>query len=205
MKPEENLTTGRPRFLKGGVSMFGFRVSAVWSAVIGLAVVAAAQTSNMQQSKEMVVGLNLDSNYVRIADFLPRLRDSLVQQHRKQVRLVALDGNPQDAEDLAKDKACEYLLQLDILEITGGGVAYSTDFPKRTMSPEEERERRELGWVRVDYKLQSLKGDGVNVSDIDIVRYLDYPTSWDAAAFETTVFRTVTRVTNSTLGKLPKR
>jgi hypothetical protein len=188
MKPEENLTTGRPRFLKGGVSMFGFRVSAVWSAVIGLAVVAAAQTSNMQQSKEMVVGLNLDSNYVRIADFLPRLRDSLVQQHRKQVRLVALDGNPQDAEDLAKDKACEYLLQLDILEITGGGVAYSTllqldileitgggvaystDLPKRTMSPEEERERRELGWVRVDYKLQSLKGDGVNVSDIDIVR-----------------------------------
>ena len=62
-----------------------------------------------------------------------------------------------------------------------------------------------MGWVRVDYKLQSLKGDGVNVSDIDIVRYLDYPTSWDAAAFETTVFRTVARVTNSTLGKLPKR
>jgi hypothetical protein len=96
MKPEENLTGGRTsRFpQRKDVSMLGFRVSAVWSAVIGLAFAAAAQTSNTLQSKEMVVGLSLDSNYVRIADFLPRLRDSLVKQHRKQFRLVALDGNP---------------------------------------------------------------------------------------------------------------
>ena len=93
-------------------------------------------------------------------------------------------------------KASSYLL-----------LACAMSFATQThsMSPEEERERRELSWVRIDYQLQSLKGDGTNTHDMDIVRYLDYPTVWDASAFETTVFRTVTRVTNASLSKLPKK
>ena len=100
--------------------MLSLRVSVIGTVVVTLVVAAAAQTPSTPQSKEMVVGLSLYSNYARIADFLPRLRDSLVKQHRKQVRLVALDGNPQDAEDEAKDKACEYLLQLNVLAVAQG-------------------------------------------------------------------------------------
>lgn len=176
--------------------------------VIAISLTVSAQNSDKPQSKETVVGIVLDSNYQRIADFLPRLTESLVKstpKKGKQVRLMALASAPQDAEDSARARGCDYLLRMNVSEITGAGAGASFGRQTHTMSPEEERERRELSWVRIDYRLQSLKGDGLNIDDMDVVRYLDYPSVWDATAFETTVFRTVTRVTNSTLGKLPKK
>jgi len=178
-------------------------VGLVLAASIGL----EAQGSNTQQRKESVVGIVLDSNYARIANFLPRLRSSLAKSipHRlKEIRVVALDSSVEDADDAAKAKSCDYLLLMNVLEISGGAVGSSTRLPSPHISPEEERERRELGWVRIDYRLKSLGESGFNESDSDYVRFLDYPTSWDASGFETTVFRSVTRVALATVDKLPR-
>jgi hypothetical protein len=172
------------------------------------AVGVSGQAAPQQQPKEVVVGISLDSNYARIADFLPSLRDSLVKtlpKRRKQVRTIAIDAPPQNAAAAARTQACDYLLQLSVQEIRGVGVGFSTFKPSPDISPEEERERRELDWVRVDYRLRSLKNDDLDIADIDHVRYADIPSGWNPTAFETTVFRTVTRVAVSTLNKLPKR
>ena len=72
------------------------------------------------------------------------------------------------------------------------------------MSPEEQRERHELDWVTINYHLQSLNGRDVNANDIDYIRYLDRPTAWDAAAFQTAVTRAVSRVAVTSLDNLPK-
>jgi hypothetical protein len=187
------------------------RLLRTYAVVLGLMLAGsaglAAQNSAPQQRKELVIGVVLDSNYARIANFLPRLRNSLVKtvpHRRKDVRLVALDSSVQDAEDMVKAKSCDYLLQMNVLEITGGGIGFSTRLPSRDISPEEERERRELGWVRIDYRLKALGDADFNDADTDYVRFLDYPTSWDALAFETTVFRSVTRVAQAIIDRLPK-
>jgi hypothetical protein len=179
--------------------------------LVGLVLVASigleAQSSTTQQKKESVVGVVLDSNYARIANFLPRLRASLaktIPHRRKGLRIVALDSSVHDADDAAKAKSCDYLLLMNVLEMTGAGVGYSTRLPSQGISPEEERERRELGWVRIDYRLKSVGESEFNESDTDYVRFLDYPTAWDASAFETTVFRSVTRVALASVDKLPK-
>lgn len=169
------------------------------------AIGAAAQNASTQKPKEMLVGVSLNSNYARISDLIPRLQESLaktIPHRRKNITVIAF--NYSDAGEAAKSKRCDYLLQMNMVEITGGGVGFSTTLPAREMSPKEENERRELGWVRIDYRLEPLTDDGVAVTDMDYVRYLDYPSSWDALAFETTIFRTVSRVALSMLSKLPK-
>ncbi|MGC2194708.1 MAG: hypothetical protein WA628_08530 [Terriglobales bacterium] len=171
---------------------------------------AHAQNPNTTRPKEFVVGISLDSNYARIADFLPMLRKSLVKdipRRQKQVRVVAVDALPRDAASAAKTKGCDYLLQLSVLEITGAGVGvgFNTLPPSRDISPEEERSRRELQWVRIDYRLQSLEGEGLNEEGIDHVLYAEYPSGWNSSAFETTVIRAVTRVAVATLDNLPRK
>jgi hypothetical protein len=165
---------------------------------------AVAQSGATQKPKALLLGVTLKSNYARISDLIPRLQESLaktIPRRRKNISVIAL--NYSDAEDAAKSKRCDYLLEMNVLEITGGGVGFSTRPPSREMSPQEENERRELGWVRVDYKFTPLTDEGGGVTDMDYVRYLDYPTGWDASAFETTIFRTVSRVAVSTLSNLP--
>lgn len=192
--------------------MWNFRRCVLLACVIVAACIDTT-AQNSPQSKELLVGVILDSNYARITDFLPRLRDSVVKtltQRKKQIRAVALDSLAEDPEEAARSKSCKYLLQMNVSESTGGRVGTSTGissptFPSRSLSPEEERERRELAFVRIDYRLKSLKDGHFNVTDTDFVRSLDIPSTLDAMAFETTVFRTVTRVAVAAMGKLPER
>jgi hypothetical protein len=187
---------------------FHLRKLCLLAFVIAGASMGVGAQNPAKQPKEFVVGISLDSNYARIADFLPMLRKSLVKdipRRQKQVRAVAVDALPGDARSGAKTKGCDYLLQLSVLEITGAGVGFSTLTPSRDISPEEERERRELQWVRIDYRLQSLKGEGLNEEGIDHVRHAEYPSGWNSSAFETTVIRAVTRVAVASLDKLPKK
>jgi len=178
-----------------------------------LALLIAASTGASAQNpatqpKEFIVGITLDSNYTRIADFLPILSKSLVKdipRRQKHVRAVVLDAAPEDAASAAKAMGCGYLLQLSVLEISGGGVGFNTGTPSHDISPEEERERRELQWVRIDYRLQSLQGDGLSEDGMDHVLYTEYPSGWNNTAFETTLMRSVTRVAVATLDKLPKK
>lgn len=173
-------------------------------AVAAASISISAQNRTPEQSKEPVVGLVLDSNVARIADSLPRLRDSLIKSHRKQIRLIGVDATQQDPEDSVRDKGCDYLLQINVNELTGPGFSPSVGFPSHSMSPEEERDRHELESVRIHYQLRSLIGNGVHASDTESVRYLDYSGTWDATAFETAVFRAVTRTANTSLKLIKK-
>jgi hypothetical protein len=169
---------------------------------------ASAQNQNMKQVKELVVGVTLDSNYARITDFLPVLRDAVVKaipDRKKQIRAVALNVSPQDAAEVARTKGCDYLLQLSVVEVHGAAVDFSTRQFSQEISPDEARERRELQWVRIDYHLQSLKDDDVDVQDIDHVRYAEYPSGWNNMSFQTTVIHAVNRVAVFTLNNLPKK
>ncbi|HVZ18442.1 MAG TPA: hypothetical protein VG897_15085 [Terriglobales bacterium] len=173
------------------------------------AVSASAQNAAAKNPKKYVVGLLLTSNYARIGDFLPQLTKDLVKklpERRKQVQIVAIDASAKDPEELAKNKGCDYLLQLNVSEVTGVGVGAGFDTPTRSFESEpEQRERRELDWVRIDYHLLSVNSDDLSVSDIDEIRYAERPSAWDAMAFESTVSRAVTRVAVASLGKLPKK
>jgi hypothetical protein len=181
---------------------FGFVLCA-----IGVAQQVA--TNNTKDNGEYVVGISLDSNYAHISNFLPRLRTDLAKtlpNRRKRVRVVEIPTSQQDAKDAAKAKNCQYLLQMTISEIRGvaAGVQFGTPQPADEHR-DDARERQELDWVRIDYRLSSLNDDSVDASDMDHVRYGEIPTSWDALAFETTVSRSVTRVAVASLGKLPKK
>jgi len=157
-----------------------------------------------------IMGIMLDSNYARISDFLPRLRKDLTKtlpNRHKSVHAVEIDaGSPQEAELAAKKKGCDYLLRMTVSEITGvaGGVQFdgSNSFNEHD---DHAREKQELMWVRMDYRLVSVKNDDVDVSGTDQVRYGEIPSAWDAMAFETTVSRAVTRVAVTSLAKLPKK
>lgn len=165
------------------------------------------------KDKEPVVGIVLDSDNARILAFLPKLKDSLVKtipQRRKQIRVVAWDAGYADVEDVAKSKSCDYLLEIFVLETRGEGAGDSANLPSKDISSEEERDRRELGSVHVEYHLRSLaeKSPGepkFQVVEPDSVRPVDCPSAWDASAFETTVSRSVTRVAIASVGKLPKQ
>jgi hypothetical protein len=165
------------------------------------------------KEKEPVLGIVLDANNARILAFLPRVKDSLVKtipQRRKQIRLVAWDAGSGDVEDVAKSKSCDYLLEIFVLEKPGEGSGDSTKLPSQDSLPDEERDRRELGSVRVEYHLRSLaqKSTGepeFNLAEAESIRPADYSTGWDASAFETTVSRTVTRVALASMSKLPKQ
>lgn len=172
---------------------------------------AYAQSSTSKKPKEAVVGIVLDSNYARIAEYLPSLRDSLVKtlsKPKKHVKAVPIDAGPQDAVAAAQKKGCDYLLRLSVSEMTGVGGGFST-FPQGRdpdqVSPEERRQREELSWVVVNYRLRSLQNDDFDISDLDHVRYADLPIGWDPSSFETTIFRTVTRVAIWTVNQLPKK
>ncbi len=167
----------------------------------------SAQNANPAPSKQFTVGINVDSNWARITAFLPALRSSLlkdVPRRQKQVRTVAVDVPPASAIDTAKAKGCDYLLQLNVLEGSGPGVGASTFPLSADMSPEDARERSELAWVWIAYRLQSLKGNGLDVKDRDYIHYGEYPIGWDAMAFESTVIRATSRVAVETLNSLPK-
>jgi len=188
-------------------SFYCFGVCFLTLAILSLG--ASAQNQAVKQAKELVVGVSLDSNYARIADFLPVLRESVVKaipQRRKQVRAVALNVSPQDAAEAARTKGCDYLLQLSVVEVHGVAVDFNTRQFSQNISPDEARERQELGWVRIDYHLQSLKDDDVDVQDIDHVRYAEYPSGWNNTSFQTSVIHAVTRVAVFTLhNNLPKK
>lgn len=176
-------------------------------AIASISLFAQNTAPRQAKEKEPVLGLVLDANNSRILALLPRLKDSLVKtipQRRKQIRLVAWDAGSGDVEDVAKSKSCEYLLEIFVLE-SPGGDGDSTKLLSKDMSPEEERDRRELGSVRVEYHLRSLTEGGFNLAEADSVRPVDYPSAWDASAFETTVSRAVTRVAVASVGKLPKQ
>jgi len=163
---------------------------------------AHAQTNAAKPQKGTTVGVSLGSNYDRITDFLPLIRDSVVKaipQRRKQIRAIALIGPPLDAPAAARKQACDYLLQIDVVEIRGAAVDFSTRQFSQEMGPDEKRERQELAWVGINYRLQSLNNDEVDVQDIDHVRYAEYPSGWNNTAFQTSVIRAVTRVATTTL------
>lgn len=170
---------------------------------------ATAQNGQAQRPKEFNVCIGLDSHYARIEGFLPALAKSLLKnipRQQKQVRVVAAGVEPGDAAAAAKAKGCDYLLQLSVLEVSGVGGAFSTGtFAAPDISPAKERERHELDWVRIDYRLRSLHDNALDVDGIDRVRFLEYPSAWDANAFETTVIRAVTRVAVASLDNLPKK
>lgn len=186
-------------------------------ALVLASVTAGAQAAPAKQPKETVVGVALDSNYVRISDFLPHLRDSLVKtlsKRKDHVRAVGIDAAPQDAIAAAQQKGCQYLLQLSVREMQGVGVgigpfASSSSGPfgpsSADISPEEARQRQELSWVFVDYRLRSLGNADFEESGTDKVRYADLPIGWDPSSYETTIFHTVTRVALWTVKKLPKK
>lgn len=46
---------------------------------------AGAQNATAKRPKEFIVGISLDSNYARITDFLPALRDSLLKDRKSVV------------------------------------------------------------------------------------------------------------------------
>ena len=192
--------------LMSPLSLRQFCVSIFIIAAGAIGVTAQDAKPNSSRPGENVVCLTLDSNYARIADFLPRMRDSLVKsipKRRKQVQVVAIDSSPQNSIDVARSSGCDYLLQMKVAEVSGAGAGFST----RTVgdgSPEEESGRRELEWVRIDYRLKSLKDDSVDMKDTDHVRYEDNLSGWNASAFETTVFRSVTRIAVGSLSNLPK-
>lgn len=186
-------------------------IAALALVVATTATSACAQSSTSKRPKEAVVGIALDSNYARIADYLPSLRNSLVKtlsKPKKHVKAVPIDAGHQDAVAAAQKKGCDYLLRLSVSEMTGVGGGFST-FPRgrdpEQVSPEERREREELSWVVVNYRLRSLNHDDLDISDIDHVRYADLPIGWDPSSFETTIFRTVTRVAIWTVNQLPKK
>lgn len=164
------------------------------------------------KEKEPVLGIVVDANNARILAFVPRLKDSLVKtipQRRKQIRLVAWDAGSGDVELVAKSKSCDYLLEIFVLERPGEGSGDSTKLPSRDL-PEEERDRRELGLVRVEYHLRSLAERSTgepefNLAEADSVQPVDYPGARDSSAFETTISHAVTRVALASVSKLPKQ
>ena len=182
----------------------------VWAVVLLVvtAITASAQNATAKNSGDHLVGLVVSSNYARIADFLPRLTERLAKtlpKKDKQVRILPIDSSVSDPEQTCRDKGCDYLLMLNVAEITGVGVGFDTrpnSFADKDNG--DERERRELDWVRIEYRVLSVKNDDVDVSDTDHVRYGEKPTGWDAMAYETTVSRAVTRVAGAALSKIPK-
>lgn len=180
---------------------------AITAVAVGLG--ANAQTPTVKQAKTLTVGVNLDSNYDRITEFLPMVRESVLKaipRDRKQVKTVALKGSARDATEAARKQGCDYLLQIDVVEISGAAVDFSTRQLSQDISPDERRERQELGWVGIDYHLLSLNNDDVDVQDLDHVRYAEYPSGWNNMSFQTSVIRAVTRVALTTLhNNLPKK
>jgi hypothetical protein len=180
---------------------------AITAIAVGLG--ANAQTQTVKQPKTLTVGVNLDSNYDRITEFLPMVRDSVLKaipRDRKQVKTVALRGSAQDATEAARKQGCDYLLQIDVVEIRGAAVDFSTRQFSEEIGPDERRERQELAWVGINYHLLSLNNDDVDVQDLDHVRYAEYPSGWNNTAFQTSVIRAVTRVAVSAVNtNLPKK
>jgi hypothetical protein len=189
--------------------MRNLRLSLTYICLITIATIslfAQNTAARPAKEKEPVLGIVVDANNSRILAFVPRLKDSLVKtipQRRKQIRVVAWDAGSGDVEDVAKSKSCDYLLEIFALEKPRGAEA--AKLPSRDTSSEEERDRRELESVNVEYHLRSLNQGGFNLAEADSVRPLDYPTAWDGSAFETTVSHAVTRVAVASVGKLPKQ
>jgi len=184
-----------------------YRLSLLTLAVAAIPAAAHAQNVKAGTSAPSSVCVSLDSNYERIQAFLPSLAKSLkkdVPRQQKQVRVIAAGVEPGDPVEAARAKSCAYLLQLSVLETTGVGGAFNSGSFARNSPPVEESERRELQFVRIDYRLRSLNSKELDVSDTDRVRYLEYPSTWDAAAFQTAVERATTRVAVASLNNLPK-
>ena len=180
-------------------------------AIATVSVFAQNTPARLAKEKEPVLGIVLDANHARVLTFVPRIKDSLLktlQQRRKQIRLVAWDAGDGDVELVAKSKSCDSLLEIFVLEKPGEGNGDSAKLADSLS--EEERDRRELASLRVEYHLRSLaqKPTGepeFNLAEADSIRPADYSTAWDASAYETTVSRAVTRVALASMNKLPKQ
>ena len=177
-------------------------------AILASTFAASAQNVKSGAPPKSSVCINLDSNYARIQAFLPSLAKSLlknVSRQQKQVRVIAAGREPGDPVKAAKTKACEYLLELRLLETNSVSTGFIGGSFNRENTPEEERDRQQLDALRINYRLRSLANKELDVDDSDFVRYLEYPSMWDPAAFETAVDRAATRVAEASLENLPKR
>src|ERR1700739_2580977 len=87
--------------------------------VLVFAAHAPAQNSSPKAPAKRLVGILLDSNYVRLDEFVPRLQDYLgknVPPRMKTVELLPLDASKGDQFEAARNANCDYLLQMTILE-----------------------------------------------------------------------------------------
>lgn len=154
----------------------------------------------------------LDSNYARIDEFVPRLREYLVRnvpERMKSVELVAIDSLAPDPVAEAKKANCDYLLQMTITpsnEPDVGVAIGSESLPERNgaFTGSDNFDRRILESVVFRSRLASIRNDSLDKSANDRVRLGELPTTMDGLAFETTLSRSAERVTLTSLKQLPK-
>jgi hypothetical protein len=177
--------------------------------VLALASPALAQNAKSAVSKPSSVCISLDSNYERIQAFLPSLAKFLqkdVPRQQQQVQVIAAGTEPRNPIEFARAKNCQYLLQLSLVQTTGVsvGAGFTAGTFSRESTPETERDLQQLQALQIKYRLQSLNDRELDVNDSEYVHQLDYPSIWDAAAFETAVDGAASRVAANSLKHLPK-
>ena len=176
--------------------------------VLALACPALAQNAKSAASKPSSFCISLDSNYERIEAFLPSLAKFLQKDvpRQQQVQVIAAGTEPRNPIEFARAKNCQYLLQLSLVETTGVsvGAGFTAGTFNRESTPEAERDLQQLQALQIKYRLQSLNDRELDVNDSEYVHQLDYPSIWDAAAFETAADRAASRVAANSLKHLPK-
>ncbi len=180
-----------------------------WVAALLLATAAApAQDFKQPEGRtRLTVGISISSGRARLQNLLPKLRETIahdLKDQAKGVRVIALP-DPAKALAQAREKGCDYLLEMKISQASQIEMQLAGDRPARPEPVDEQMGKNIEGQIRIAYRLVAVNGTPVQIQDEFPVLEQEYPLEQDPTAFESMVIRAARGAASAAMDKLEKK
>ena len=153
----------------------------------------AAQTPpDVKAPDTVLIGVRIESDRARVQEMIPRLRAIVAKRlsnPSKSIRAITLEGPADAVLAEAKRKACDYLLDLKVRQLSK--VTVEITKPNAGVEDRPDARERDIpGEIAVAYSMEAVGAKPVAIHGRVTARPETYPLGPDFTAFESVVQQT---------------